>query len=132
MAHLRTISTASPWSDAQAKAIRTEITRILGSGLFVHAKRLRRFLEFIVSETLAGRPDSISAYTVGVEAYDRDHGFDPMLDPIVRQRLRAKLREYYDEEGRSDPIRIGLARGSYAPTIRWRGVVFDEAPKGAL
>jgi adenylate cyclase len=83
--------------------------------------RQRRFLKFIVTETLAGRADRISGYNVGIRVYDRNHGYEPMLDPIVRVeagRLRAKLREYYDGDGQSDPIRIGLDKGSYVATIR--------------
>ena len=113
------------WSEAQSKAIQTELDRILGSPLFAHAERQRRFLQFIVAETLAGRADRISGYTVGIGVYDRDQGFEPMLDPIVRveaERLRAKLREYYDGDGRLDPIRIGLDKGSYAATIRGGGL----------
>ena len=108
-----------------AKATLRELDRILGSPLFAHAERQRRFLKFIVAETLAGRADRISGYTVGIGVYDRDRGFEPMLDPIVRVeagRLRAKLREYYDGEGQLDPIRIGLNKGSYAATIRGGGL----------
>ena len=122
---MRARSTATTWSEAQSKAILTELDRILGTPLFAHAERQRRFLKFIVTETLAGRADRISGYTVGIGVYDRDHGFEPMLDPIVRVeagRLRAKLREYYDGEGQFDPIRIGLDKGSYAATIRGGGL----------
>jgi TolB-like protein len=122
---MRVRSTASTWSVAQSRAILTELDRILGSPLFAHAKRQRRFLKFIVTETLAGRADRISGYTVGLRVYDRDHGFEPMLDPIVRVeagRLRAKLREYYDGDGQSDTIRIGLDKGSYVATIRGGGL----------
>ena len=118
-------STATTWSEAQSKAILTELDRILRTPLFAHAERQRRFLRFIVTETLAGRADRISGYTVGIGVYDRDHGFEPMLNPIVRVeagRLRAKLREYYDGEGRFDPICIGLDKGSYAATIRGGGL----------
>jgi adenylate cyclase len=118
-------SMASTWSEAQSTAILTELERILGSPLFAHAERQRRFLKFIVTETLAGRADQISGYTVGIRVYDRDRGFEPMLDPIVRVeagRLRAKLREYYDGNGQSDPIRIGLDKGSYVATIRGGGL----------
>jgi TolB-like protein len=117
---VRARSTASAWSVVQSTAILTELDRILRSPLFAQAERQRRFLEFIVTETLAGRADRISGYTVGIRVYDRDHGFEPMLDPIVRVeagRLRAKLREYYDGDGQLDPIRIGLVKGSYAATI---------------
>ncbi len=107
-------------SRASAESIQTELDRILGSSLFAHAERQRRFLKFIVAETVAGRADRISGYALGIGVFDRDPGFDPLLDPVVRVgavRLRAKLREYYDGEGRTDPIHIGLGKGSYAATF---------------
>ncbi|HXG16748.1 MAG TPA: hypothetical protein VNK50_10895 [Calidithermus sp.] len=93
---------------------------MLASRLFARAERHRRFLEFIVTETLAGRGDRLKGYTIGVHVFDRAPDFDPTLDAIVRveaARLRAKLREYYDEEGRWDPVRFGLPKGSYRPLI---------------
>jgi TolB-like protein len=111
-----------------AATIQAELARILKSPLFAHAKRQRRFLEFIVTETLAGRADRISSYSLSVEVFDRDESFDPMLDSVVRVgagRLRAKLREYYDDEGQANPIRIGLEKGSYVATICKRR--FDPA-----
>lgn len=102
------------------KAVQAELERILGSPLFAHATRQRRFLEFIVTETISGRSDQLSGYTIAVRVFDRNPDFDPALDPVVRvgaARLRAKLREYYDDKGRSDPIRIGLEKGSYTATI---------------
>ena len=112
-------------SRASTELIQTELDRILGSPLFAHAERQRRFLKFIVTETVAGRADRISGYALGIGVFDRDPGFDPLLDPVVRVgavRLRAKLREYYDGEGRTDPIHIGLDKGSYAATICRRGL----------
>lgn len=102
------------------KAVEAELNRILRSQLFVRADRQRRFLKFIVAETLAGRGNRISGYTVGVEVFDRDENFDPTFDPIVRvgaARLRAKLREYYGSEGASNPVQIELVKGSYAAKI---------------
>jgi len=49
--------------------------------------------------------------------------FDPAIDAIVRveaARLRAKLREYYDREGRTDPVRFELPKGGYAIRMEWR------------
>jgi TolB-like protein len=107
----------------ESKEVQAELDRILASPLFAHAMRQRRFLKFVVGETIEGRAHKITGYSVGIRVFDRDSGFDPLLDPVVRVgavRLRAKLREYYDDEGRSDPICIGLSKGSYAPTIRER------------
>ena len=39
---------------------------------------------------------------------------------IEAARLREKLREYYDAEGQSDPIRIELPKGTYTPQIEFR------------
>jgi TolB-like protein/Tfp pilus assembly protein PilF len=55
-----------------------------------------------------------------VEVFGRPADFDPAIDPIVRieaTRLRDKLRDYYSTEGRNDPVRIELPKGSYAPLI---------------
>ncbi len=114
---------------ADLTAVRSAADRIVKSSLFAHSDRQRRFLQFIVDETLAGRADRLKGYTLGIEVFGRDHGFDPVSDPIVRVeagRLRAKLREYYDGEGRLDPVHIDVPKGSYAITIRSEGAVGGE------
>jgi TolB-like protein/Tfp pilus assembly protein PilF len=111
------------WSRSDQEAVRDELDRILKSGPFAQSQRRQRFLEYIVNETLAGRGDRLKGYTIGREVFDRPEEFDPNIDPIVRMeaaRLRDRLREYYDGEGKNDPIRIELAKGSYAPQIEFR------------
>ena len=39
---------------------------------------------------------------------------------VEAARVRDKLREYYEADGRSDPIRIDLPKGSYTPHIEFR------------
>lgn len=85
------------WSESDQKAVREELDRILHSGPFQQSRRRQRFLEYIVSETLAGRGDRLKGYNVAVEVFDRPETFDPVTDPLVRieaARLREKLREY--------------------------------------
>ncbi len=92
--------------------------RILASAPFARSARMRRFLRFAVEESLAGRSGRLKEYVIGVEVFDRGDSFDPRADPIVRveaRRLRAKLQQYYDGEGRTDAIRIEIPAGSYAP-----------------
>ncbi len=101
--------------------VRACLERILASRLFARSERQRRFLEFIATETLAGRGDRLKGCTIGLHVFDRDPGFDPAVDSIVRveaSRLRAKLREYYEEEGSRDPVRFLLPKGSYTPVVR--------------
>src|SRR5881396_454370 len=82
-----------------------QLTRILASKAFRQADRLKRFLSFIVEETIAGRGESLKEFVVGVEVFGKDNTFDPRNDPIVRvqaRRLRAQLSRYYHEEGQDD------------------------------
>ena len=104
-------------------AVREQIARILKSRPFAQSQRRRRFLEYVVDETLAGRGDRLKGYNIAVEVFERSEGFDPNVDPIVRveaARVRDKLREYYDVEGQDDPVRIDLPKGSYTPQIEFR------------
>ena len=73
------------------------------------SERNRRFLSFVVTQTIEGRSDRIKAYSIGVDVFGRDDSFDPTVDPIVRieaTRLRSALTAYYDGMGG------GIASGS--------------------
>jgi TolB-like protein len=103
------------------EAVRRQLDKILASGGFVNADRLRRFLRFTVEAKLKGEEGQIKEYVLGREVFDRDDKYDPRMDPIVRveaRRMRVKLDEYYDGPGRADPIRIEFPKGSYAPVIQ--------------
>jgi TolB-like protein/Tfp pilus assembly protein PilF len=111
------------WSESDQEAIRHQLDRILHSGPFHQSQRRQRFLEYLVNETLAGRGERLKGYNVALEVFDRPETFDPVVDPVVRieaARLREKLREYYETEGRSDRVRIDLPKGAYAPHIEFR------------
>ncbi len=109
-----------------AADIHKQLDRILESTHLRGSLRLTRFLKFVVETALAGKPKSIKAYTIAVEALDRGCDFDPQRDPIVRVeagRLRQALARYYAGAGRDDPLLIELPRGTYVPLFRRR----DEA-----
>jgi TolB-like protein len=106
-------------------AVRGHLDKILASEAFARADRMSRFLRFIVQETLKGRGAQLKEYLIGIEVFDRESSYDPRTDPVVRgeaRRLRTKLMEYYENEGKDDRVRIHLPKGSYA-------VVF-QAPSG--
>ena len=111
------------WSESEQRAIREQLDRILKSGPFQQSRRRQRFLEYVVTETLAGRGERLKGYTIALAVFDRPETFDPVADPIVRieaARLRDKLREYYEADGDGEPIHIDLPKGSYAPHIEFR------------
>src|SRR5579859_5504715 len=98
-----------------------QLDRILASKAFRQADRLKRFLTFIVEETIAGRGERLKEYVVGVEVFGKPESFDPRNDPIVRvqaRRLRAQLTRYYREEAVESVILIELPKGGYAPVFR--------------
>jgi TolB-like protein len=118
-----TTTALNSWSESDKKAICEQLNRILQSGPFHQSQRRQRFLQYLVNETLAGRGERLKGYNVALEVFDRPETFDPVINPMVRieaARLREKLREYYEAEGRFDPIRIDLPKGTYTPHIEFR------------
>jgi eukaryotic-like serine/threonine-protein kinase len=98
--------------------VRTQLARMLASRTFASAPSLSRFLSHVVEHTLQNRSDSLKEYSIGVDVFDRGPSFDPKTDTIVRvqaRRLRAKVEEYYETEGRDDAVLIELAKGRYVP-----------------
>jgi TolB-like protein/tetratricopeptide (TPR) repeat protein len=105
-----------------AATVRNQLANILASDSFSLSDRLSRFLRFVVEHVLDGKTEPLKEYVIGVEVFDKDESFDPRVDSIVRveaARLRTKLKEYYGEEGRSDPVRIELAKRGYVPVFRY-------------
>ena len=93
--------------------IREQLNRILSSATFNNSRILSGFLEFVITETLAGKEKEIKEYTIGVNVLSRSSSFNPQFDAIVRThagRLRRALKEYYADSGRKDPIQIDIPK----------------------
>jgi hypothetical protein len=112
-------------------AIQKQLSHIFRSEQFVRAKRMRRFLTYIIDETLAGRREEISEYSIGIAVFDRPESFEPGLDPIVRneaRRLRQKLSEYYQGIiSGAHGVVIEIPKGGYVPAFHL--IQADGAPK---
>jgi TolB-like protein len=107
--------------DHTADEVRLELDRILSSPQFDASERNRRFLDYVVEETLSDRGDRIKAYTIATLVFGRDESFDPALDPVVRmeaRRLRRSLERFYLVEGDPGPVRITLPKGGYVPKFQ--------------
>jgi adenylate cyclase len=112
-----------------ADVVRAQLTRILESQSFMQAPMLRRLLQHLVERTLAGDRE-LKEYVVGVEVFDRGSEFDPRTDTIVRaqaRRLRAKLDEYYRQDGSEDSILIDIPKGRYLVECRVKATSPDRA-----
>jgi adenylate cyclase len=96
------------------------LRRVLASSDFIASGRNRRFLSYVIEETLAGRAERLKGYTIAVQVFGRDATFDAQADPLVRieaRRLRQSLERYYLTAGVADPIRISIPKGGYVPAF---------------
>ena len=116
------------------ESVRRALETTLSSDAFREADILRRFLRYSVEHSLRGEQDKLKEYCLGLEVFDRHPDFDPRLDPVVRmnaRRLRTKLREYYQNEGATDPIRIEIPKGGYsAKFAKVQELPAQDAPIG--
>jgi TolB-like protein len=111
---------------ASELAIQQQLACMLQSSIFIHSDRLSRFLRFIVGHVICGNQNYLKEYVIGSEVYDRRPPYHPSQDSIVRteaRRLRGKLKEYYETEGKDDPVYIYLRPGSYIPAFRYNATL---------
>ncbi|MEL6368407.1 MAG: hypothetical protein AAFQ16_10665, partial [Pseudomonadota bacterium] len=100
--------------------VEAQLRRILASRQFRSAPRMEQFLTYLVTETIAGRSSKLKGYTIGVDVFQRDKGFDPQSDSIVRveaARLRRMLHNYYLHSTDQDTIEIAIPKGTYIPAF---------------
>ncbi len=98
-----------------------ELERVLGSAIFKRNERLSGFLRFVVERRLEGRAHELKESVIAIEVFGRKPDYNPKHDPIVRTeatRLRARLSQYYIDEGKGAALIIDLPRGGYIPVFR--------------
>src|SRR5262245_8332795 len=115
------MTTAPEQQVVAAGEAQAELARVLASPEFAASQQLSSFLQFVVTESLAGRGDRLKERTVARGALGRDGSFDPRLDCVVRVvagKLRRALDRYYAHEGAAHPVCIDVPKGSYCPVFR--------------
>ena len=79
---------------------------------------LPRFLLYVCERSLLGKADEITEQRIGTKIFNRPADYNPGEDNIVRsyaRMLRKRLDEYFEGEGRDEPLRIVIPRGRYLP-----------------
>ncbi|MEH0194346.1 AAA family ATPase [Caulobacter sp. CCNWLY153] len=107
--------------------------RVLTSAAFVRAPRMRRFLTFLVEETLAGRGARLKEYTIATEVFGKASDFQPGESAVVRVeagRLRRLLVQYIADHA-GDPLQIHVVKGSYVPSFHRSGELSGHAASPA-
>ena len=98
-----------------------QLNRILSSKAFRQADRLKRFLSFVVTETISGRSDRLKEFVVGVEVFGKDTSSTrgTTRSCAFRRAVCAhNLARYYREEGQEEELVIEMPKGGYAPVFR--------------
>ncbi|MGC9998769.1 MAG: hypothetical protein ABSE21_01600 [Bryobacteraceae bacterium] len=96
------------------------VQRIVSSALFAKAPQLRDILIYLARRALEDTPAAISELELGRNVLGRRADFNPNEDNIVRvqvRHLRKKLEDYFDTEGRDEPVILTIPKGSYVPSF---------------
>ncbi|MCZ2074694.1 MAG: tetratricopeptide repeat protein [Bryobacterales bacterium] len=112
--------TAFATTGVSVEAVCMQLERLLASSVLSGSASLRKLLRYVVEETLRGHGNQLKEYTLGTMVFGRGEAYDPRIDPIVRvqaRNLRSKLKQYYESEGRLDPMIIELPKGAYLPSF---------------
>ena len=110
-----------PWvpnSESDRAAVLRQMDRLLNSHHFRNSKRYPVLLEYLIRETLAGNSNSLKERLLGIAVFHRPADYDANADPVVRvtaAEIRRRIAQFYQEEGQSDEMYIGLRPGSYVP-----------------
>lgn len=99
------------------------VGRIVASRAFSKSPRLREFLLFVTEKSLKGELSSITEVEIGLRIFGRNADFIPTEDSIVRvsaRQLRAKLKEYFEDEGRLEHMQVNIPKGGYLPAFEER------------
>jgi hypothetical protein len=79
------------------------------------------------------RGESMGQYAIAVDALDRPPSFDAKVDSTVRvqiARLRTKLKEYYETEGKDCPLKLSIPRGQHS--LQWELDARPPAPRPVI
>lgn len=88
------------------------------------ASRQVRLISYIGEKYFQRETDKLHEYNIATEVFDRSSTcFNPGEDAIVRveaHRLRKRLKEYYENEGKDNPLQISIPLGTYVPVFTRR------------
>ena len=123
---------SEPWTDSDE--ILQFVDKIIDSEQFSGQKSLIKLLRYVTEKTLQGKQDTIKAYTIAVEVFDRPTSFDAATDTIVRVqagKLRRTLEYYYQSSGSDDAFRIYIPKGTYVPQFISQSQWYEHRPEAA-
>lgn len=103
---------ASPIGPISSPEVDAALDSLLNSSTFSKAFVLRQLLKYLWDH----RHESLDEYTIAIHALGRKPDFDPKSDSAVRvtmARLRAKLKEFYESEGKHCRLSVWIPKNGY-------------------
>src|SRR5450631_2930750 len=102
-----------------AEAERAELERVVEA--LARWSRLSHLLRYMGEKLFSGEADQLNEYNIATEVLGRSKTvFNAGEDAIVRvetHRLRKRLAEFYETEGKDHPIQVTLPAGTYIPVF---------------
>lgn len=109
---------------------RAELETVLAA--LARKPRLVALLRYLADKAFQGKSDEINEYNIAIEVFGRSRtSFETSKDAIARveaHRLRKRLKEYYQSEGKEHAIEISLPTGSYIPVFTPRDFTASNTP----
>jgi hypothetical protein len=109
---------------------RAELDAVLEA--LARSPRLTRLLRYLGERYFQGESDQLNEYNIATEVFERSKTtFDAGEDAIARveaHRLRKRLKQYYQEEGRDHVVQLSLPSGSYVPVFSLNGQSYAVPP----
>jgi len=114
---------STPDCAAVRESRRALLNRVAESQVFQKSNRLRQLLLFLGERGQDDPGLHIREHDIGVEVFGRPAGYDTSQDTLVRvqaSHLRKRLKEYFQGEGKDEPVTVDLPKGIYALTFKAR------------
>lgn len=108
-----------------------QIHRLVNSDVLHGSESLCKLLRYLAERAIDFPGVPAREYQIATEVFGRRSNFDSRLDSTVRVqtgRLRAKLAEYYADQGKDDPILVEIPRGIYMVSFVHREAAAAETP----
>ncbi|HJQ70734.1 MAG TPA: hypothetical protein VKA70_17295 [Blastocatellia bacterium] len=111
-----------PIAEPSLEEKQEQLNKILRSRVFQGSGIVMTLLEYLVRHSFENPEAQVKEYTIAIDVFGRGSEFNPNTNSIVRvqaRRLRVKLQEYYENEGKSDRVLIELPKGHYRVTYSY-------------
>jgi hypothetical protein len=97
------------------------VQRIISSPPFQKGTRLKDLLQYVTEQAIRGHAHELTEQHIGNALFHKPSDYSPLEDSSVRvhaRQLRLKLHEYFNEDGRDEPLILEIPKGAYAPAFR--------------